>query len=1070
MDQNEQIRFPVRLLKRNQFCPGLSLKKKLSQGLLLMAVSLMLILQVQTLNAQTAGKITVTGKVIDKVTGQPVSSASITVKGGKSGVSSGEDGSFTISVPSASSTLIITSVGHESVEWKVADGSGNITVSLTPKSKELGEVVVTALGIQRSVKSLTYSTQRINGDQLNEARDANFANTLSGKIAGLTITSSANGPGGATRVILRGNRSIQGSNNALIVVDGVAIDNSTPAGQVKDDAGSSGGGQSGSDGLSSINPDDIESVNVLKGAAGAALYGTRANNGVIIITTKKGKSGRVAVNFNSGISMEDALQLQELQNEYSQGAGGVYSTLTGTSYGDKISGQQVTDYHGNNISLKAYPNNIKNFFRTGMSVNNSVGVTAGSDKIQSYFSYSNNYINGIVPTNNLTRHTFNARISYNITDRLSADAKVTYLLQDIYNKPGVGGDGLVAANLYRIPRSVNLDEYKNYKTIVGAVEKPYYWTSSDPVYTNPYWTVYNGHHNEDRSRVTGLVSLKYKLTNWLNIQGRVSNDSYNDFITQSYANNTPNYARKPGGYYSEETDYVNERNIDLLISGANNITRDLKITYNVGASDLVRGLRVRQNIANGLNINNKYDLRFATALTATTANSNRELQSVYGTAQFSYKDYLYLDLTARNDWSSTLPSPYSYFYPSVGVTSILSDMVSMPKWVSLAKVRASYAQVGNDADPYMINQTYNYITGYYGGYIASSSIKSIGNLKPELTSSLELGTEWRLFNNRVGVDVTYYTSNSKNQLLKVATPASSGFASSYINAGNIENKGVELMLSLKLVQSNNFSWDMGLNYAYNKSKVVELDPSIRYIYLGSTQNVRTATPVVTKGGEFGDIYGYKWQRLNGQFVVDNNGLPVNVDTVEKLGNYNPKHTVGFSNTFKYKNWSLSILIDGKFGGVVTSGTAAQFAYAGTSAATLKYRDAGSWLLPGVQADGSKNTTPVNAEKFWQTVAQGDYSWGEFFTYDATNIRIREVSIGYDFKKLPAFLKAAKLSIVGRNLLFLYRGNAILDIPGIGKRKMDFDPEVSFGNSNYQGIEYYNLPSTRSIGVNLKLSF
>lgn len=1070
MDQNEQIRFPVRLLKRNQFCPGLSLKKKLSQGLLLMALSLMLILQVQTVNAQTPGKIAVTGKVIDKVTGQPVSSASITVKGGKSGVSSGEDGSFTINVPSSSSTLVITSVGHESVEWKVADGTGNITISLTPKSKELGEVVVTALGIQRSVKSLTYSTQRINGDQLNEARDANFANTLSGKIAGLTITSSANGPGGATRVVLRGNRSIQSINNALIVVDGVAIDNSTPSGQVKDDAGSGGGGQSGSDGLSSINPDDIESVNVLKGAAGAALYGSRANNGVIIITTKKGKSGRVAVNLNSGISTESPLKLQELQNEYSQGAGGVYSTLTGTSYGDKISGQQVTDYHGNNVTLKAYPNNIKNFFRTGMSVNNSVGVTAGSDKIQSYFSYSNNYINGIVPTNNLTRHTFNARISYNITDRLSADAKVTYLLQDIYNKPGVGGDGLVAANLYRIPRSVNLDEYKSYKTVVGAVEKPYYWTSSDPVYTNPYWTVYNGHHNEDRSRVTGLVSLKYKLTNWLNIQGRVSNDSYNDFITQSYANNTPNYARKAGGYYSEETDYINERNIDLLISGANNITRDLKVTYNVGASDLVRGLRVRQNIANGLNINNKYDLRFATALTATTSNSNRELQSVYGTAQFSYKDYLYLDLTARNDWSSTLPSPYSYFYPSVGVTSILSDMVRMPNWVSLAKVRASYAQVGNDADPYMINQTYNYITGYYGGYIASSSIKSIGNLKPELTSSLELGTEWKLFNNRVGIDVTYYTSNSKNQLLKVATPASSGFASSYINAGNIENKGVELMLSLKLVQSNNFSWDMGVNYAYNKSKVVELDPSIRYIYLGSSQNVRTATPVVTKGGEFGDIYGYKWERSNGQFVVDDNGLPVRVDTVEKLGNYNPKHTVGFSNTFKYKSWSLSILIDGKFGGVITSGTAAQFAYAGTSAATLKYRDAGSWLLPAVKADGSKNATSVNAEKFWQTVAQGDYSWGEFFTYDATNIRIREVSIGYEFKKLPAFLKAAKLSVVGRNLLFLYRGNAILDVPGIGKRKMDFDPEVSFGNSNYQGIEYYNLPSTRSIGVNLKLSF
>lgn len=1072
MDQKEQVRFP------DGICPGTYVRSCLRasitklQYLAILLIALLCMMHPVALMAQGGqGQFTVKGKVIDKNSGQPVSGASVIIKGQTSGVSTGDDGSFAINVTGENVVLVISSVGYGSQELKARPTKDIVIVAITSQGKDLGEVVVTALGIQRTAKSLTYSTQRISGEDLNEVRDANIANTLSGKVAGLTITSSANGPGGAARIILRGNRSIQGNNNALIVVDGVAIDNSTPSGQVREDMGSSNASQSGSDGISSINPDDIESMNVLKGAAGAALYGSRANNGVILITTKKGRAGRMQVNVNSGISTENPMILQDLQNQYSQGAGGTYSTLTATNYGEKINGQQVTDYHGNSVSLKAYPDNVRNFFRSGLSTNNSVSVNAGSDKLTTYLSYSNNYINGIVPTNFLNRHTFNARFGVNITDRLSADARITYVLQDIYNKPGVGGDGMVGANLYRVPRSVNLDEYKDYKTVIGSVEKPYYWTSSDPVYTNPYWTVYNSHHNEDRSRVMGLMSLKYKLTSWLNIQARVSNDSYNDFNTQSYANNTPNYARKPGGYYSEENAYVAERNVDILLSGNNSITKDLKITYNLGASDLVRNLRVRKNIADGLNINNKYDLRFGTALTAQTTNANRELQSVYGTAQFSFRDYLYLDLTARNDWSSTLPKPYSFFYPSIGVTAILSDMFKMADWINLAKVRASYAQVGNDADPYLINQTYNYISGYYGGYISSSAIKSISDLKPELTSSIEVGTEWRFLNNRLGVDLTYYKSNSKNQLLRVGTPPSSGFSSAFLNAGNIQNSGVEIMLNIQPVRSKDFTWDLGLNYAYNKSKVVKLDPSIRYIYLSSNSNVRAATPVVREGGEFGDLYGYHWLRdASGNFVVNDNGLPVRVDTVSNLGNYNPKYTLGINNNFKYKNWSLGFLIDGKIGGVIASGTAGQFAYAGTSAATLKYRDAGSWTIPGVKADGSKNTTAVNAEKFWQTVAQGDYNWGEFFTYDASNIRLREITLGYDFRHLPSFLKAAKLSLYARNLFFLYRGSSILDIPGIGKRKMDFDPEVSFGNSNYQGVEYYNLPSTRSIGINCKLTF
>ena len=1014
----------------------------------------------------------ITGKITDKATGKPIAGVTVKVKGQASGTASDADGGFSLDIKSSKAILVISSVGYLPVERSVDDNMGTLTIELSADQKDMDAVIVTALGIQRSVKSLTYAAQKIGGDQINEMRDANFTNTLSGKVAGLTITSSASGPGSATRVLLRGNRSIQGSNNVLFVVDGVAIDNSTPVKQVTDDAGSEGGGHSGSDGISNISPDDIESLSVLKGAAGSVLYGSRAANGVIIITTKKGKSGKLSVNVNSGVTMDKAMLLPSFQNEYGQGAGGNFSINTGNSWGPKITGQTVTDWTGNLGKLTAYPDNFKDFFRTGISTNNSVSISGATDKIQTYFSYSNTAANGIVQYNNLMRHTFNARLGWNITNRLSADVKVTYTLQDIYDKPGVGGDGMVAANVYRIPRSVNLQDLKHYQDVdVTGIETPTFYTSKDPVYMNPFWTINNTHRNENRNRITGLVSLKYKLTDWLNIQGRLSNDSYNDYNTQKYANNTVNYARKAGGYYAEGTDKVSERNADILLTGNNKISSSFKVNYNIGGSILTRGLRHRNIMADGLAFPNKYDLSYAsTALQVDTYTYSRDLQSVYGTAQFSYKDYLFLDVAARNDWASTLPKPYSYFYPSIGLSAILSDMMTMPSWISYSKVRASVAKVGNDADPYMLSQTYSYIAGGFGGYIGSSDTKLISDLKPELTSSFELGTEWRFFKNRLGIDLSYYKTNSKNQLFKVNTPSPSGYSFAYINAGNVENRGIELMLTAKPIIGSGLNWDVSLNFAKNKNKIIELYPGSSFLPLGSSANVRTVIPVVSVGGSYGDLYGYKWMRQNGQYVVDATGAPVKGTSIEKIGNFNPDFSLALGNTFTYKNWSLNVLVDGKFGGEIASGSAGQTAYAGTAAITTKFRDAGSLVLPGVMEDGSKNNTPINGEKLWQTVAQGDYNWAEFFTFDATTVRVRELSIGYEFKNLPSAFKAVKLSLVSRNLFFIYRGSSILDIPGIGKRKMDFDPEVSFGNSNYQGIEYYNLPSTRSIGLNLKLTF
>jgi len=1015
---------------------------------------------------------TIRGRVVDSQTGKPLAGVSVTIKGKKGGASTNDEGWFSLNIPSQSATLIISSVGYTTVEQVVEAGSSNIMISLVQDQKGMNEVIVTALGIQRTAKSLTYSAQRVGGDQINEVRDASFANTLSGKVAGLTITPSANGPGGATRVLLRGNRSIQGTNNALIVVDGVAIDNQTISGEVKDDAGSTNAGQNGSDGLSNINPDDIESMSILKGAAGAALYGSRAANGVIMITTKRGKQGKLSVSLNSGVSSESAFSIPKLQDQYSQGTNGVYTTNTGYSWGAKATGQSVTDWRGQTVPLHTYPNNIKDFYRTAYSTNNAVGLTTGTDKVQTYLSYANNNAAGIVPNNRLMRNTFNARVGVNITDKLSVDAKATYIIQNIYNKPGVGGDGLIAANVYSIPTSVNQKDLKAYKTTdITGVETPTFWTATDPVIMNPYWTLNNTHHDENRSRLIGLLSLKYKFTDWLNIQGRVSSDAYNEFNTTQYANNTVNYARQPGGYYSEEYNFVSERNFDVLLNGNNNITRDLKVTYNIGSSLLDRGSRHRITAADGLAYNNKFDLLYGSTLKETVNTVKRQLQSVYGTAQFSYKDYLFLNLTARNDWSSTIPEPYSYFYPSIGVSAILSDMMQMPSWVSMARVRGSLTRVGNDADPYLLAQTYNYITGGFGGYIASNSVKMLPTLKPEITSAFEAGTEWRFFSDRLGVDFTYYKTNSKNQLLKVTTPASSGYSSLYMNAGNIQNSGIEVVLSAQPIKTREFSWNMTLNYALNKNKVISITPGVPFLFLGSSDNVRTATPRVAEGGSYGDLYGYKWQRSSkGQYVVDSTGLPVYTSDISSVGNFNPNYTIGFSNTFTYKGWSLGVLVDGKFGGVIVSGTEAELAYTGMSSNTLKYRDNASLLLSGVHADGSTNSTAIGAQSFWQSVTQGNYAKAEFFAYDATNVRLRELTLGYDFKRLPSFLKAAKLSFVARNLLFLYRGKSLLDIPGIGKRKLGIDPEASFGNSNYQGVEYFNLPSTRSMGLNLKLSF
>ena len=991
--------------------------------------------------------------------GEPIIGANVIELGSNNGTATDLDGNYQLKVgPNA--ILEFTYTGYVSQKFTVGVQT-MINVTLE-EGVSLSEMVVTALGISREKKSLTYAAQTIQGGQLTQVRDANFVNTLQGKVAGLVVTNASSGVGGATRVILRGNRSIQSSNNALFVVDGVPVDNSTP-GQVGNDFG----GYNGSDGVANINPDDIESINVLKGAAASVLYGSRAANGVILITTKKGSAGAISVDVNSGAQFDAPLTLPNLQNEYGQGNGGVFGSRSSASWGPKMNNQAVIDWTGMAQGMVPQPNNVSDFFQIGTSFNNSVGIKGGSEKVQSYFSFTNNQVSGIVPGNSLDRNTLNLRISANLSKKFSTDAKVTYVNQMLNNKLRSGEESSEVMNLYKTPRSIRNEDMQNYQSEAGV---PIYWTSSS-VYMNPYWTINRTSADEERTRTTSLVSATYRINDDMKILARVSLDQYTDRGENTFYDNTLLFAWL-GGTFQKYFRQVKERNSELLLIGNKKLNSKVKLSYTFGIADVARQSDFTQTSANGLLVPNKFDLGFARNLAVGTGFVERDLQSVFGSVQVSLNDYLYFDVTARNDWSSTLPAPHSYFYPSLGLTTVLSDIIELPNFINFAKLRGSYTRVGNDAAPYLLTQTYSFSQGGTGGFINRDGTQAIGDLKPELTTSLEFGFDGRFFDNRLGLDVTFYKTNSVNQVLSLPLAPASGFSNQYINAGNIENAGVELTLTGSPIKKNDFTWDVTLNYARNINAIVSLHPDIKQTLLSSGYG-RTAGVLVKEGGAYGDLYTEGWARTpSGQFIMDGAGKPVVSSSQEFLGNFNPKFTLGLNNAFSIGKISLNVLVDARIGGVMTSGSDASLAFDGSSAYTTAYRE-GGWVIPGVTLSNNEyipNTTPVNAETFWTTVSNGRYSWGQVFTYDATNVRIREAAVGYDFNINSQYVKRAKLSIVARNLFFLAKGNAIVDIPGIPTRKMWFDPDVNLGAGNYQGVEYGTLPSARSIGLNLSVSF
>lgn len=1002
----------------------------------------------------------ITGRVADE-NGAGLPGANILIKGTTRGTNTDAEGNFSMSI-NGSGVLIVSSVGYSPKEVSVTAAVSNLTISLDPDVRNLGEVVVTALGISKEQKTLSYATQMINTDNFSKARELNVANSLSGRVAGLDIVRSSSGVGGSSRVVLRGDRSITGNNQALIVVDGVPIDNSNFS------PGSANGGRDASDGLSSINPDDIESINVLRGASATALYGSRAANGALLITTRKGTVRKgIGVNISSTFQAENAMELQNFQNVYGQGVEGKFFPNSEFSWGPKMDGQQVAAWGpdpetvGKTFAYSPNPNSYKDFYSTGTSFANSISLTAGNEKVQTYFSYTNTNAKGIVSNNKLGRHNFNLRLSSQLNSKLSFDGKITYLSEKIENRQQTGeAFANLQRHILRLPRSISLEQAQNYDYVDPSTGqlKQNYWNPGSNGGQNPYWIKNRVLALDNRDRIYGFTSLNYKVTPWFTLMGRAGYDKYIDKFEGKWYTNTYTIADF-GDYQTNWRDNA-ELNLDLFGLVSKQFGENFKLEATIGGNILQRDYVNHQTLNNQLNRENLFVTTNArNSVTNRTITQTRK-QGVFASADFIWKDALTISASARNDWSSTLPKEnQSYFFPSVGAAAVLSSLFQLPEVISFAKVRGSYALTGNDARPYLLTQTYSYVAGGANGYIIRDNIKPFPDLKPEITTAQEIGLELKLLKNRIGFDLSLYKSNSKNQLFELALPPASGWTTQYINAGNVQNKGIELTMNLVPVKLDNFSWNIDLNYARNVNKVIKLSDELKILPLASDfMNFMRAE----EGKPLGQIYSRGFARdPQGRVIVNPNGLPkVSDGTTVPLGTSRPDWTGGLTNRFSYKGFNLSFLISGRIGGVVTSFTNAVIYADGVTEETLAGRD--GMVVEGVQADGSPNNVSTTAEAYWKFVGGRNTPIGEAFTYSASNIRLREATLGYSLPqsvigKSP--FQTVTLSLVGRNLFFL-----------MNKAK-GFDPELVAGSANTTvGLESFSMPPSRTVGVSLNLSF
>jgi len=1056
---------------------------------------------------------TIKGTVKD-ASGNALPGVTIAVKGTSQGVISDIDGNFSLSQVSGNSVLIFSFVGMKKQEVTVGNQQ-IVHVVLEEEAIGVQEVVVTALGIAREKKGLGYAVQEIKGDELNVARETNFVNSLAGKVAGVNIVSGS-AVGSSSRITMRGESSLSlQANQPLFVIDGVPVGNDGTTNTTSADYGNSS---------AEVNPSDIESMTVLKGPAASALYGSRAANGVIVIVTKSGKQGKgIGVTVNSGTTFETLLRLPKFQNKFGQGNNGKYEgsnfgaswsaypdgtwddydeswgprmdvgTLEKQYFSPTTGGMRGGDVanpgRGEVIATPwiSRPNNIRDFFETGHTFYNNVSLTGANDKGDFRISYTNLDEKGVVPNNNLTRSTISFKGSYNLSERFKANVSANYIKSTSPNRPdnGYGRNTFMYFTTW-FPRSGDMNALKDYwQTGLKGIKQFQYNYGEN--HNNPFFLQYENTKGQDKDHLFGNITLNYDLTDKLSVMGRAGTDLYNDFRPMKWP---VSMVGIEDGSYKEEYIYYQEQNFDFLLTWKDHIGSDFNYRLSVGGNRMDRKNRYRSVVAPTLLIPGLYTIsNSASAVQVSSNTSEKRINSLYAFTQFDYKSMLYLDMTFRNDWSSTLPSGNnSYFYPSVSFSALMDQVFKLPGWVTQAKIRAGVAGVGNDTNPYSLKSTYGFVTPTWGDEFALATGSGLPNaaLKPEKVSTYEVGADIRLFDDRLSFDFTWYDIRSKNQIIALPLTSSTGYSSRTINAGELQNRGFEMMMNVVPVKTKVFNWDVTLNFSTNKGKVLELAPGVDEI-IQAAQAEDVATKAVV-GREMGALYGPGYQRvesgpMKGQIIIGPNGAPLITSEYIPLGNANPDWIGSVANGFYYKNFNLNVLVDVHYGGEFISHFFNKANGAGQLKDSEKGREArlvgheyddpyyivGAALVDGEYVPNSTSVDDTYSEGVYGTSARYFHKKltdhiPEGQTFDATYAKLREVRLGYTIpgKVFKNAIRDVSISVVGRNLL--------LWTP---ESNQHFDPESSVatrGDGVIQGQEDMALPSTRSYGINLSFKF
>ena len=994
--------------------------------------------------AQEGGGSTLEGLIKDD--SGPLLGATVIVKNTTRGTTTDMDGKFRLEGLQPGDVLQVTYVGYDPYEVTYT-GQTTLDILMTTTANQLNAVVVTAMGIERQSKTLSYAAETVGGDDVADIKSVNMINALQGKAAGLQITPNSTGAGGSSKILFRGNKSINGSNQPLVVVDGVPLMMNITSEQVNSNWGAQ---RDGGDAMSTINPDDIASISLLKGASAAALYGAVAANGAIMITTKSAMAGRLAVNVSSNTTIDTPLSLPEFQNTY--GANGQYS------WGDKLA-SKAPDY-------------AEKFFRTGWTTNNSISINGGAEDLRAYFSYGNVTSGGITPENDYSQHTLNAKVGFDLfNDHIKVDFNAKYVNQHISNQPAGGFVFNPLVGTYTVPRGGDWNGYKsNFETYNGELNANVQnWvTTTDETNSNPYWLLNRERPVVERNRYEFGGSIKYQIIDGLSLTGRMRYERADEHYVRNH------YASSYGNKYTygkmDDNRYFSEQLYADLLAQYNHTWDDFSLNATLGTSMM----QTRSNNVSLLYEQSKfvapgnggayYPNIFNPSnfyMNGTTMGLERKrLNSVFGAVTFGFKEALFLDVTARNDWSSALAytDGYSFFYPSVGASLLLNRFVDMGRNIDLFKFRGSYSIVGNDVPVYKTNPRYTY--GDQGAINPPESVP-FRTLKPEKTHSFEVGFDGEFFQHRLHVNATYYKTNTKNQYFEVTLPWESGYKSQFVNAGNVQNQGFELTAGWFQDFGNEFTWSTDLNLSYNDNKIIELFDGIQD---GVTvSNLGGAKVILYEGGQYGDLYVRTLKRdESGKLVTETpegadyqipvNGGEQNSD-LKYMGNMNSKWNMGWNNTFRYKDLTLSMLIDFRIGGKVVSMTEATLDGYGVSERTGRARDRGYVMREGIKFSNVKAYYDVVGATSFNSVYNV-----EDYVYDATNVRMREISLGYTFRNLFGQSKNLTLAFIARNLFFFYK-----DAP--------MDPDVSMGTGNgLQGFDVFNLPTTRSFGLNVKLNF